>query len=146
MNPHCGLILALLLTLAACTDQRGDVEIAPIIPPLSPATVQQAEAGDAAAQFDLAKYYLAMEQPEPMLHWLHESARHGYPAAQTSLGVLYYTGEHVPQDLAMAHAWFVQAADQGDAESFVIEGLMSIELVEHEVRREREAARKQAPP
>lgn len=132
------MILALLLTLAACTDQRGDVEIAPVIPPLSPATVQQAEAGDAAAQFTLADHYRATARPKKMLHWLQASADQGYPLAQTSLGVLYYTGEHVPQDLAIAHAWLVRAADHGDAEALVIEGLMSIELVEDEVRRERE--------
>ena len=146
MNPCRWLILALLLTLAACTDQRGDVEIAPIIPPLSPATVQQAEAGDAAAQFTLADHYRATAQPEKMLHWLQASADQGYPLAQTSLGVLYYTGEHVPQDLEIAHAWFVKAADHGDVEAAVIEGRLSVGRIEDEVRREREAARKQAAP
>lgn len=110
----------------------------PIIPPLSPVTVQQAQAGDAAAQFTLADHYRATAQPEKMLHWLQASADQGYPLAQTSLGVLYYTGEHVPKDLAIAHAWFVKAADHGDVEALVIEGLMSVELVEDEARRERE--------
>ncbi len=110
----------------------------PVIPPLSPVTVQQAEAGDAAAQFTLADHYRATAQPEKMLHWLRASADQGYPQAQTSLGVLYYTGEHVPQDLAIAHAWLVQAADQGDVEAAVIEGRLSVERIEDEVRRQRE--------
>lgn len=87
------VLILLTLSLAGCTDPVAD--LAPVIPPLSPAVVQQAEAGDAAAQFKLAEHYRAMEQPEPMLRWLEAAARGGHPTAQISLGVLYLAGDGV---------------------------------------------------
>jgi hypothetical protein len=74
------------LALAACADREA--EITPVILPPTPELRQQAEAEDAAAQFALAEYYLAIEDDAAMLRWLRESACRGYPVAQISLGVL----------------------------------------------------------
>ena len=90
MAPRPLAAFALVLVLAGCTDRDEDLK--PVIPPLPAETVQRAEAGDAAAQFALADHYRALEQPEPMLRWLRESAQRGYPLAQTSLGAVVLGG------------------------------------------------------
>ena len=72
--------------------------------PFSPARWSALEAGDAAAQFALAEYYLAIEDDAAMLRWLRESACRGYPVAQISLGVLYDAGDGVPQDRLEANS------------------------------------------
>ena len=135
---------ALVLALAGCADQ--DEDLAPVIPPLPAETIQRAEAGDAAAQFKLAEYHL-MDEPDdrtPMLRWLRESARRGYPLAQTSLGVLYLNGDGVPLDRAEAYAWFTLAADQGESSALEAEAALSIELSEEELARAKELAARYA--
>jgi uncharacterized protein len=42
-------------------------------------------------------------------------ADRGNADAQNNLGVMYYTGQGVPQDKAAAMSWFRKAADQGHA-------------------------------
>ena len=121
-----------LISLAACTEPAP--EIAPVIPPLSPAMVQQAEAGDAAAQFKLAEYYRATEQPALMLRWLEAAARGGHPMAQVSLGALYLMDDVVPTDRVMAYAWFRRAADSGHADAVLLEGQLNVELSSEEVQ------------
>lgn len=130
------------LVLAGCADR--DEDLAPAIPPLPAETVQRAEAGDAAAQFALADHYRALEQPEPMLRWLRESARRGYPLAQTSLGVLYLNGDGVPLDRAEAYAWFTLAADQGESSTLEAEAALSVELSDEELTRAKERATRYA--
>ncbi len=126
------LILTLLPTLAACTAQEA--EIIPVIPSLSPVTVQQAKAGDAAAQFTLADYYRATAQPEKMLHWLQLSADQGYPLAQTSLGVITLNGDGVPPDRAAAYLWFGRAADQNDSDAMKFANDIDLELSEEQAQ------------
>ena len=135
---------ALVLALAVCADR--DEDLAPVIPPLPAETVQRAEAGDAAAQFKLAEHYLATEPDDParVLGWLRESARRGYPLAQTSLGVLYLNGDGVPLDRAEAYAWFTLAADQGESSALEAEAALSIELSEEELARAKELAARYA--
>lgn len=138
MAPRPLAAFALVLVLAGCADR--DEALAPVIPPLPAETVQRAEVGDAAAQFALADHYRALEQPEPMLRWLRESARRGYPLAQTSLGVLYLNGDGVPLDRAEAYAWFTLAADQGEASALEAEAALSVELSEEALARAKELA------
>ena len=144
MAPRPLAAFALVLVLAGCADQ--DEDLAPVIPPLPAETVQRAEAGDAAAQFKLAEHCLVAEpdDPERMLRWLRESARRGYPLAQTSLGVLYLNGDGVPLDRAEAYAWFTLAADQGEASALEAEAGLSIELSEEELTRAKELATRYA--
>ena len=124
--------LFLAVMLAACNEPIA--EIAPVIPPLSPAVVQQAEAGDAAAQFKLAEHYRVMEQPEPMLRWLEAAARGGHPTAQTSLGVLHLAGDVAPANRVRAYAWFLRAADGGSADAVLLKGRLNVELTREEVQ------------
>ena len=126
------------LVLAACADRDEDLE--PAIPPLPAETVRRAESGDAAAQFALADHYRALEQPEPMLRWLRESARRGDPLAQTSLGVLYLDGDGVPPDRVEAYAWFHLAADQGESGALEAEAALDLELSDEALARAKERA------
>lgn len=142
MAPRSLAAFTLVLVLAGCADRDEDLK--PVIPPLPAETVQRAEAGDAAAQFALADHYRALEQPEPMLRWLRESARRGYPLAQTSLGVLYLNGDGVPLDRAEAYAWFTLAADQGEASALEAEAALSVELSDEELTRAKELATRYA--
>lgn len=142
MAPRPLAALALVLALAGCADRDEDLK--PVIPPLPAETVQRAEAGDAAAQFTLADHYRVLEQPEPMLHWLRESAQRGYPLAQTSLGVLHLNGDGVPLDRAEAYAWFTLAADQGEPGALEVEAALSVELSDEELARAKERATRYA--
>jgi TPR repeat protein len=84
MSVPCRALLTILaLALAACADR--ETEITQVILPPTPELRQRAEAGDAAAQFALAEYYLAREDDAAMLRWLRESACRGYPVAQESV-------------------------------------------------------------
>jgi hypothetical protein len=47
--------------------------------------------------------------------WLQSAAKQGLPAAQSSLGYAYQTGDGVEQDDATALRWYESAARQGDA-------------------------------
>ena len=143
MNRYLAVLV--LTTVAACTEPVAD--IAPVIPPLAPALIQQAEAGDAAAQFKLAEYYRATEQPEPMLRWLEAAARGGHPTAQISLGVLYLAGDVAPANRVMAYAWFLRAADGGSADAVLLKGPLNVELTREEVQQGWERAQtRTAPP
>jgi TPR repeat protein len=44
-------------------------------------------------------------------------AKKGDPAAQTSAGSMYLSGQYVPRDYVEAAKWFRKAADQGNAEA-----------------------------
>jgi hypothetical protein len=137
-------VLVLVLVLAGCADRDEDIK--PVIPPLPSVTVRQAEAGNAAAQFILADHYRALEQAEPMFSWLRESARHGYPLAQTSLGVLYLNGDGVPLNRVEAYSWFVLAADQGESDAIKAENMLRIELTDDELKQALELVAKRSHP
>ena len=49
--------------------------------------------------------------------WFKSAAEQGLPAAQTSLGYAYRTGNGVEQDYAKALHWYQSAAWQGDAQA-----------------------------
>ncbi len=42
--------------------------------------------------------------------WLRTAAEKGYAPAQYNLGVMYHTGQGVPQDYVQAHMWYNLAA------------------------------------
>ncbi len=144
MTPRPLAAFALVLALAGCADQ--DEDPAPVVPPLPAETVQRAEFGDATAQFKLAEHYLVTEPDNParVLGWLRESARRGYPLAQTSLGVLYLNGDGVQLDRVEAYAWFTLAADQGESSALEAEAALSIELSEEELAHAKELAARYA--
>jgi hypothetical protein len=81
--------------------------------------LQQAEAGDTAAQIHLANLYLngydVQQNTDEALKWYQEAARHGDIGAQASLGALYYNGDHLKQNYKEAMKWFRMAAERDDA-------------------------------
>ena len=44
--------------------------------------------------------------------WLRKAAEQGYAYAQFGVGVIYASGQGVPQDYAQAHMWFNLAASR----------------------------------
>lgn len=78
---------------------------------------ERAAAGDADAQFSLAKNYEAgraglKKDYVEAERWYRRAANQGEPYAQASLGILFRFGKGVPQDLAQAHMWFSLAANR----------------------------------
>ena len=104
-------IALIVLPLALSAGAEPEDEVVPVIQPPPPAVQQSAEAGDPAA------HHRGDEDPAVMLRWLRASACQGYPLAQVSLGVLYTTGDRVPQERLEAYPWFTWAASQGDPEA-----------------------------
>src|SRR5262249_39702896 len=49
------------------------------------------------------------------LRLMHPFSYQGMAAAQNNLGLMYYSGQGVPQDFAEAMKWYRLAAGQGDA-------------------------------
>jgi TPR repeat protein len=60
----------------------------------------------AAAAYDKGDYATALRLWQPL-------AEQGDVRAQTNLGLMFYTGQGVPQDLAVAVTWYRKAAEQG---------------------------------
>ena len=80
-----------------------------------------AEAGDAAAQNNLASLYdkgqgVAQDYAQARA-WFEKAAAQGFSAAQSNLGVLYADGLGVAQDYGQARAWYEKAATQGHAQA-----------------------------
>ncbi|MDF1792012.1 MAG: SEL1-like repeat protein, partial [Thalassobaculaceae bacterium] len=79
-------------------------------PPLS-----RAEAGNPAAQFEVAAGMMraAVPRPEEAATWFREAAINGLDVAQFNLGVMYEMGLGVPEDETRALLWYHSAAEQG---------------------------------
>lgn len=82
--------------------------------------VRSADAGDAKAQFELARAYSQGDGvPQDLakaVEWLNKSASQGYAGAEVTLGVFYQNGVHVPKDPHQAAKWFRKAARQSAKE------------------------------
>ncbi len=78
----------------------------------------RADAGDAEAQYSLARIYANGEgvprNGVEAVRWFRLGADQGDADAQNGLGVMYATGRGVPQDDAEAVGWYRLAADQGN--------------------------------
>jgi TPR repeat protein len=85
------------------------------------ATKKKAEAGDAAAQFNLGWMYVnangdgVPKYSAEAVKWYRKAADQGYANAQFNLGVMYAIGEGVPKDLVQAHVWLNIAGTSGNA-------------------------------
>jgi uncharacterized protein len=55
---------------------------------------------------------------------LRPLAEQGDADAQNILGLMYYSGQGVPQDYAAAATWFLKAAEQGDTDAQYDLGVM----------------------
>jgi TPR repeat protein len=58
------------------------------------------------------------------LEELEKAAQSGNAEAQTQLGLLMATGEHVEQNLEGAHSWFLKASEQGEVTAMFNLGIM----------------------
>lgn len=84
---------------------------------------QNAELGDAQAQFDLAYlYYKANVDPDIRglvqsdklaAHWYERAARQGHAGAQYNMAVLHLQGRGAERDPVAAFAWLTAAASRG---------------------------------
>lgn len=72
---------------------------------------QQAQAGDAVAQYQLGLFYMRQNDERNALLWYEKSAAQNYAKAQNNLAVLYAEGRDVPRDMARACVLF-ELADQ----------------------------------
>ena len=85
------------------------------------ALVARADAGDLAAQLQVANAYdMGRGVPADTVQavtWLRRAADGGSAEAQNLLGVKYRRGEGVPKDLVTAARWYRQAAKLGNAEA-----------------------------
>ncbi|WP_159992695.1 tetratricopeptide repeat protein [Roseomonas sp. 18066] len=78
---------------------------APSLPPLAPAVVREASAGQLAAAF--------AGPPDEAARWIAAAARAGMVEAQILYGQILLEGRGVPADPAAAFAWFKTAATTG---------------------------------
>lgn len=92
---------------------------------IDPALLAKANAGDAAAQYQLGNAYNYAEKVRrdyaQALFWYRKGAEQDNADSEFQLGGLYHLGRGVPQDNAKAFAWTMKAAKQGhtDAEFFI---------------------------
>ena len=116
------------LLLSGCSERSGSQankdpsEIAS--KPQSPKTpyqrrLEQANAGDTTAQFELANMYATgdgVPQAEAeAVKWYRLAAEQGNELAQYNLGVIYSEGQGVVKDYVEAYTWYRLAAEQGSA-------------------------------
>ncbi len=89
----------------------------PETPAATLALREQAEAGNAAAQYELATRYgegrLMPHDIKLAADWYEKAAMRGLAPAQYRLGSLYEKGMGVARDLARARDWYEKAANQG---------------------------------
>ena len=115
-----------------CTEVDRIEMLEPVRVTPSALMIQQAQAGDAAAQFALADAHRGDADPAVMLQWLRQAAQQNHAPAVVSLGVLALNGDNVPLDRAEAYRWFNRAAILGDDEADQILIKLSAVLTEAE--------------
>ncbi len=100
-----GFVLLLVASLGAATDDISDLKA-------------RAEAGDAAAQYELGEVYrrgkeVTQDFSEAM-KWYRQAAEQGYARAAIKLGGMYLRGDGVPKDRAEAEKWFKRSSVKKD--------------------------------
>ena len=116
MNAAALPLLAVWLC-TGCTEVDRIETLEPVRVAPSALLIQQAQAGDAAAQFALADAHRGDADPAVMLYWLRQAVQQSYAPAVVSLGVLALNGDNVPLDRAEAYHWFNRGAILGDEEA-----------------------------
>jgi uncharacterized protein len=117
------IILLCILTFSMCSPGQQPAQPAAESKPvgLSDASIstlqQRADAGDAQAQFELARAYedgKGLPQDDTKaVEWFRKSADQGNAQAQNSLGVMYALGRGVTRDREEAVRWYKKAAKTG---------------------------------
>ncbi|WP_156907434.1 SEL1-like repeat protein [Thalassobaculum salexigens] len=93
--------------------RRASAAAAPVTQGTAP--LSRAEAGNPAAQFEVAAGMMRAAEPRPgeAATWFREAAINGLDVAQFNLGVMYERGLGVPEDETRALLWYHSAAEQG---------------------------------
>lgn len=112
------------------------VSTAPLPPapkPLAPGEDprERAEAGDAAAQFELGlRFAEGRDRPRDLklaAQWYDKAALQGLAKAQYRLGTLYEKGLGAPHDIGRAVALYLAAAEQGNTRAMHNLGVLAVE-------------------
>lgn len=95
---------------------------------------QKADAGDAIAQYDLARAYIAgtgvAKDAQQGIAWLRKSAVQDYVGAEYALGRLYQQGVGLPKDPHEAANWFRKAAkQQNKAAQDQLSGMLALGVI-----------------
>ena len=65
----------------------------------------------------------------------------GHPGAQFQLGLMYATGEEMPQDLVLAHKWLNLAATRGSGDATTLRAEITREMSRKDVMTAQRLAR-----
>ena len=65
----------------------------------------------------------------------------GHPGAQCQLGLMYATGEEIPQDLVLAHKWLNLAATRGSGDATTLRAEITLEMSRKDVMTAQRLAR-----
>lgn len=91
-----------------------------------------AQLGHTAAQRELANIYFfssgTPEHPKAAIAWWQQAAAAGDGRSQYILGVLFFNGDLVPQNMALGFAWTLLAIEAGIAEAIQSETAMRGQL------------------
>ncbi|MBL0460824.1 tetratricopeptide repeat protein [Aeromonas dhakensis] len=91
---------------------------------------ENADAGDAIAQFELGqKYRLGQgvkRNNSEAFHWYKKSAEQGESRSQNAIGVMYKLGLGVKKDYKQALIWYQKSAAQGNSQAQFNLGLMHL--------------------
>ncbi len=98
--------LALALGLLGIVHEFQSDPTPKVQPKASPTTLELYQVYQAASRGDA-----------PALQELRTNAERGNAYAQSTLGLMYFSGEGLPKDSAVAVRWYRRAADQGDADA-----------------------------
>lgn len=99
--------------------------------------LQQAEQGDAPAQFLLGLMYISTEDENQAAAWFQKAAEQGHAGAQWNMGFFCSHGLGVVEDNVEAHKWWSLSLENGNAKAG-----QSIETVETLLTREQIAEAK----
>jgi hypothetical protein len=124
VNLRQNLFLSFAVILAAATAGAQAPSAQPAA--IDPSVQAKANAGDAAAEIQVAEAYAAgkggSREPRQIQadykaasDWYRKAADQGNITAEIRLGDLYRDGRGVARDMAQAVTWYRKAADTGDA-------------------------------
>lgn len=75
--------------------------------------LENAEAGDAEAQNEMALIFLLNGKPKGAIYWLELAAKQGHPDATSLLGLCHLCGNGVSKNENVGIMWLASAAAQG---------------------------------
>jgi len=74
----------------------------------------RAEEGEAAAQYEIGRMLMIIQEFEEATHWFMQAAEQGHKSAQLALAVNYQRGVGISRNHLQAAYWFYQAGETDD--------------------------------